>query len=100
MQIVVQNVDGSNKTFLPGSAVVRRAEWALDGRALVLDKATGAATNLFYQPLDGKAPTQITHFNSEPLVIPAFAFSPDGKQIAITRARANNSDVVMFRNFR
>jgi hypothetical protein len=29
----------------------------------------------------------------------AVAFSPDCKKIAITRARANNSDLVMFSNF-
>lgn len=27
-------------------------------------------------------------------------FSPDGKQIAIARARVNDSDLVMFSNFR
>jgi Tol biopolymer transport system component len=56
--------------------------------------------NLFYQPLDGGKPTQITHFDSEPLGIAAYAFSPDGKQIAITRSRTNDSDLVMFSNFR
>jgi hypothetical protein len=55
---------------------------------------------LFYQPLDGSKPTQLTHFDTEPLWISAYAFSRDGKQIAITRARTNNSDVVMFSNFR
>ena len=65
-----------------------------------MDKLTGQGTNLFYQPLDGSPATQITHFTSEPLFIEAFAFSPDGKQLAVTRARDNNSDVVMFKNFR
>jgi Tol biopolymer transport system component len=67
---------------------------------LVLDVTTGVGTSLFYQPLDGGRPTQITYFDSEPLVVESFAFSPDGKQIAVTRARANNSDLVMFSNFR
>jgi hypothetical protein len=52
------------------------------------------------QPLGGGKPTQITHFDTEALVVESFAFPPDGKQIALTRARANNSDLVMFSNFR
>jgi Tol biopolymer transport system component len=54
---------------------------------------------LFYLPLDGGAPTQLTHFDSEPLAIASFAFSPDGKKIAVTRARDNDSDLIMFSNF-
>ncbi|HXU17689.1 MAG TPA: protein kinase [Terriglobales bacterium] len=100
LQIVVEDLDGSNQTYLPATGVVRTPIWAPDGRALILGKATGAGTNLFYQRLDGAPATQITHFASEPLVIPAFAFSPDARMVAITRSRANDSDVVMFQNFR
>jgi eukaryotic-like serine/threonine-protein kinase len=100
MQIVIQELDNGKTTYLPATGVVRSPTWAPDGKALVLDKATGAGTNLFYQPLNGSAAIQITHFNSEPLFISAFAFSPDGKQIAINRAKNNDSDVVMFQNFR
>ena len=85
---------------MPANDVIRVPAWTPDGKSLVIDKATGAGTNLFYQPLDGSNATQITHFNTEPLLIPAFAFSPDGKQIAITRANAHDSDLVMFKNFR
>jgi eukaryotic-like serine/threonine-protein kinase len=98
--IVVQDLDGGNKIYLPNDGIVLRPGWAPDGRALVLAKATGASVNLFYQPLDGSKPTQITHFDTEPLGIAAYAFSPDGKQIAITRARVKDSDLVMFSNFR
>jgi Tol biopolymer transport system component len=98
--LVVQDLDGGNKIYLSSSKVVRRPDWAPDGRALILDKATGAGSNLFYQPLDGSKPTQLTHFGTEPLQVVAYSFSPDGKQIAVTRARVNDSDVVMFSNFR
>src|SRR5262249_46680319 len=98
--IVVQDLDGGNRLTLPAVGVVRRPEWAPDGNALILDKATGAGSNLFYQPLDGSQPTEITHFESEPLYVAAYSFSPDGKQIAIGRARVNDSDLVMFSNFR
>jgi serine/threonine protein kinase len=98
--IVVQDLDGGNRLTLPSVGVVRKPEWAPDGKALILDKDTGAGSNLFYQPLDGSQPTQITHFDSEPLYVASYSFSPDGKQIAIGRARVNDSDLVMFSNFR
>jgi Tol biopolymer transport system component/predicted Ser/Thr protein kinase len=98
--IVVQDMDGGNKIHLPITGMVHRPVWAPDGRAVILAKATGAGANLFYQPLDGSKPTQITHFDSEPLAIEEYSFSPDGKQIAITRGRLNDSDLVMFSNFR
>ncbi len=98
--LVVQDLDGGNKISLSSSGVVNRPQWTPDGRALILDKATGAGTNLFYQPLDGSKPTQITHFDSEPLQISGYSLSPDGKQIAITRAKVNDSDLILFTNFR
>jgi len=99
--VVVQDVyGGGNKISLPSTAVNHSPAWAPDGRALILAKATGAGSNLFYQPLDGSKPTQITHFNAEPLGIGEYSFSPDGKQIAITRGRINDSDLIMFTNFR
>ncbi len=100
VQIVLQNVNGGAQTFLPSTQVLHFPEWTPDGHALLLIKATGAGSNLFYQPLDGSAPTQITHFDTEPLRIADFALSPDGKQIAITRYKVNDSDVVLFNNFR
>jgi len=99
-QIVVQDLDGGNRSFLPENGVVFRPAWAPDGNALVLDKATGSGSNLFYQPLNGGKPTQITHFDAEPLWVSSYAVSPDGKQIAIGRAHVNDSDLVMFSNYR
>ena len=99
-QIVIQDLDGGNRSFLPENGVMFRPAWAPDGAALILDKSTGAGSNLFYQPLDGSKPTQITHFDSEPLWVASYSLSPDGKQIAIGRARVNDSDLVMFSNFR
>jgi Tol biopolymer transport system component len=66
----------------------------------VVSKSTGAGSNLFYQPLDGSKPTQLTHFENEPLGVSSFSFSPDGKRIVIGRSRVNDSDLVMFSNFR
>jgi Tol biopolymer transport system component len=98
-QIVIQDIDGGNRSFLSEQGVVFRPAWAPEGNALILDKTTGAGSNLFYQPLDGSKPTQITHFDAEPLWVSAFSPSPDGKQIAIGRAHVNDSDLVIFSNF-
>jgi len=43
---------------------------------------------------------QLTHFDSEPGVVMTYAWSPDGKRFAVTRARYNDADVVMFSGFR
>ena len=48
------------------------------------------------QPLSGGPPVQLTHFDSEPLDVAGYAWSNDGKKIAITRSRHNDSHVVMF----
>jgi Tol biopolymer transport system component len=100
-QFVVQSVEGGAPfKVLPASASVNDVVWSPDGKGLVFIGASGAGANLFFQPLTGAAPVQLTHFNTEPMNIYAVAFSPDGKKVALTRARANNSDVVMFSNFR
>jgi Tol biopolymer transport system component len=97
--IVVQDVNGGNRIELPATQA-ERLEWAPDSRALVVNKSTGPGSNLFYQPLDGSKPTPLTHFDDEPLGVSSYSFSPDGKQIAIGRSRVNDSDLVMFSNFR
>jgi hypothetical protein len=51
-------------------------------------------------PLGGGSEVQLTHFDSEPGIIAAYAWSHDGKKLAISRARYNDSDVVMFSGFR
>src|SRR5262249_2626244 len=100
VSIVIKNLDGSGSIEVPSTAIVDSPGWAPDGKGLVVTKRTGSGSNLFYQPLDGGAATQLTHFDSEPLWVQAHSFSPDGKQVAITRSRVNDSDLVMFKNFR
>lgn len=75
--------------------------WTPDGHALTyVYNTTGNSTNVYMQPLAGGAPVQLTHFDSEPAVVPAYAWSRDGKKFAITRARYNDTDVVLFSGFR
>ena len=61
---------------------------------------TGVARNLFRLPLAGGDTMQLTHFDSEPLLVTAVVWSRDGKKLAITRQRRNTTDAVMFANFR
>jgi serine/threonine protein kinase/Tol biopolymer transport system component len=75
--------------------------WTPDGHALTyVHNTAGNIINLYMQPLAGGAPVQLTHFDSEPASVIAYGWSRDGKKIAITRARYNDTDVVMFSGFR
>jgi Tol biopolymer transport system component len=78
-----------------------RVGWTPDSKAITLvHHTTGGVQNVYMLPLAGGDPAQLTHFDSEPGLIPAYSWSKDGKKFAITRARYNDSDVVMFSGFR
>jgi eukaryotic-like serine/threonine-protein kinase len=75
--------------------------WTPDGKGLsFVHNTTGTTQNVYMLPLSGGAPVQLTHFNSEAVSVPAYAWSRDGKRFAITRARYNDTDVVLFSGFR
>jgi hypothetical protein len=57
----------------------------------------GDVDNLWYQAFAGGPPKQLTHFTSDHIY--AYAFSRDGKRIAMTRGNARQ-DAVMLSNFR
>ena len=56
----------------------------------------GNTQYLEMQPPTGGPPVKLTHFDSESAQVKAYGWSGDGKKSAITRARYNDSDVVMF----
>ena len=66
-----------------------------DGKGIVTAIEEGGAGNLWIQPLDGGPSKQLTFFKSER--IDDFAFSRDGKKLALLRGRTN-SDVVLIRD--
>ena len=75
--------------------------WTPDGKAITfLHNTSGSTQNVYMLPLTGGAPVQVTHFDSEPAAVPAYAWSRDGKKFAVTRARYNNTDAVIFSGFR
>jgi serine/threonine protein kinase len=70
--------------------------WAPDGKALDYRLTRGGASNIWRQPLAGGSPNQITNFKSD--LIFCFAWSRDGKQLALARGTVS-SDVVLISNF-
>jgi Tol biopolymer transport system component len=67
--------------------------WASDGRALTYIDTQGAASNIWSQPLAGGPPRQITDWKSDRIF--NFAWSRDGKQLALARGVVTN-DVVLI----
>jgi serine/threonine protein kinase/dipeptidyl aminopeptidase/acylaminoacyl peptidase len=70
--------------------------WTPDDRGLTHADASG--TNLWVQPIDGGAPRQLTTF-TDGKKIAGFAWSPDGKQLALARA-VTTSDIVLLKGVR
>jgi eukaryotic-like serine/threonine-protein kinase len=71
--------------------------WTPDGRGITYADKRAGVGNLYVQPISGGKPYPLTHFVSEGIVW--FAWSKDGKQIAIARG-TDSSDAVMITNFR
>jgi len=101
--LVARLADGSilKEVDLPPAYEWSKLGWAPDSRSLTLvHNTTGGVKNVYMLPLAGGAPVQVTHFDSEPGVVEAYAWSRDGKKFAVTRARYNDTDVVMFSGFK
>jgi eukaryotic-like serine/threonine-protein kinase len=71
--------------------------WTPDGNAVAYIRTRGGASNIWSQPVDGSPPKQLTDFKSDRIF--NFAWSCDGKQLALSRGVVN-SDVVLISNFR
>jgi Tol biopolymer transport system component len=71
--------------------------WTSDGGAVAYPVYRDGVSNIWAQPLDGGPPRQLTHFRDG--LIFDFAWSRDGKQLALSRG-VINSDVVLISNFR
>jgi Tol biopolymer transport system component len=101
LKFVVQKLEGGAPLQeIEAPAISNTLGWTPDGYALTYLRIVAAAGNLYMQPLAGGAPVQLTHFDTEPSLVQAYAWSRDGKKFAVARARFNNTDVVQFSNFR
>jgi eukaryotic-like serine/threonine-protein kinase len=75
-------------------------EWTPDGKGLTWLSTIKNAQHIMLQPLAGGPPVQLTHFENEPSLITQYAWSHDGKKLAITRQRFNARDIMMFTGYR
>jgi Tol biopolymer transport system component len=80
----------------PGS-FGRTIHWTNDGRSLVYVVTQEGISNIWEQNSTGGSPKQLTDFKDQRIY--GFAWSRDGKQLAISRGVVN-SDVVLIRDFR
>lgn len=71
--------------------------WAADGKAITYIVTKGGISNIWAQPLTGEPAKQLTNFNQEQIF--AFAWSADGKSLALVRG-VNAKSVVLMKNFR
>jgi Tol biopolymer transport system component len=101
LKFVLQKLEpGAPVKEIDAPVTTTLVNWTADGRGLTFVRTTGTSINLYLQPLAGGPAVQLTRFEEEPSAIVAYAWSRDRKRIAITRARFNDTDVVMFSGFR
>jgi Tol biopolymer transport system component/DNA-binding winged helix-turn-helix (wHTH) protein len=80
----------------PAASLEVGLAWSPDGQALQYVETTNGISNLVSQPLSGGPPKQLTHFRTDKIL--SFAWSRDGKQLAVSRGR-EISDVVLLSDF-
>jgi serine/threonine protein kinase len=71
-------------------------QWTPDGRSIYYIALNNGVSNIWRQPIDGSTPTQVTQFATGRIF--NFAYSPDGKQLALSRGSVE-SDVVLIKKF-
>jgi eukaryotic-like serine/threonine-protein kinase len=69
------------------------ARWTPDGRGISFVATRNGVSNVWYQPLAGGAPHQVTDFTSDQIFW--FDWSKDGKQLACSRGKILN-DIVLI----
>src|SRR4051812_7798628 len=88
---------------LPDCTNVREQPWAINGAAWTPDGRGFAylnpndPANIWVQPIEGGAPTPLTHFTDKRLT--SFGWSPDGTRLAVSRATVV-TNIVMIKGFR
>jgi Tol biopolymer transport system component len=88
-------IDGGEpiKSFVPKPG---DWQWGTDSRSLILVDHTAGFSNLFRASMANHSRKPLTNFKSDRIF--AYAFSNDGKKIAMLRG-SQSSDLVMLSNF-
>jgi len=93
-QAVTSTDDGKLlKVFDPPLTAVWNPKWMPDSKSLLYRDTRGGVSNLFVLPLNTMKPYQLTHYTSD--IIYNFAWSKDGKYLAVVRGEQNNDIVLM-----
>jgi len=72
-------------------------EWSRDGRGFYFCDSQDDVANIWYQPLDGSAPRQVTRFENGRIW--GYDLSADGKSMVVSHGDVLN-DAVLLRDFR
>ena len=97
-ELAVLPVAGSEpvKTFsIPAGVADPRVgpRWNPDGRSITYVLTKGGISNIWSQPISGEAATQLTNFDQDQIF--AFAWSQDGKNLALVRGVNAKSVILM-----
>ncbi|NOT48722.1 MAG: protein kinase [Acidobacteria bacterium] len=75
--------------------LINQFTWSPDSKTLTVLTNRGSSQNIWRQPIDGSAPTQITDFDSGKIL--NFAWAADGKDLLIARGNTNN-DLILIKD--
>lgn len=79
----------------PPTVAQRYVRWSPDGQSIAFLNSPGGLSDIWLQPLDGRAPKQLTDFKAEHIL--AFDWSRDGRSLALV-CGVETSDVVLIGN--
>jgi Tol biopolymer transport system component len=71
-------------------------QWTPEGRSLAFIDNRSGVRNIWSVPIGGGGPRQLTHFTSDGVFY--FAWSRDGKQLALSRGSQNTDAVLISEN--
>jgi Tol biopolymer transport system component len=93
-QIATLSIEGGQpKMICDWPAQFGRIRWMPDGNAIAYAARQAGVGNIWIQPLTGGAPTQLTHWNANPIF--SFDWSRDGKWLAYASGSLT-SDVILI----
>ena len=74
-------------------------EWAYSSDALTYVRLVGGSTNIWRQPIDGRAAQAVTHFPPGQS-LNNYAWTADGSRLFFNRFERGSSEVLLIKNFR